>query len=433
MTRLFNRLVDSIAFWISIAILARLACIIIGVHSDIIYINYFPSKLVYEGVWDVYDYIRCTSSDTWTYYPPITYYVIGGFQFLFKSVNIGFNEWINALYLIGCNKWLLLNGNIFIFFKNLLFMKLPYVFFDCIMICSLWRYGDNIGQKKQILRLWSINPVILYGIYLVGQMDIMPATLIVLAILCIKRNNIAWAFFALSIAALFKTFALFIFLPFWLALSLSGKERIRNALILGIPCLIVVAPFYFSSRWLFINAFFPPFEPVSLDAVSNICFFLQKVIFLLLYVFILKRSFDMKRSYVNNAELRIVTSTIMALYILFFVPVHYFVWVIPVLMLCVCYELIPRWLYWLQIAMLFLYNLNSANTTTRIFAPVYPDLFCNLQGLPDIMHMYNIRWGVAMLGARLIFVAISIIMSTLLIGKFSILTFSRKYGKKNLY
>jgi hypothetical protein len=421
MGRLKVRPLDGVITWGLAAVFLRLICVFAGMHGDIFYINYFPNKLVSEGVWDIYRYIEHFTSDTLTYYPPLTYFVIGAFQFVFSRVNEGFGSWINEIAEVGLHQWLLFYGNTFMLFKNLLLMKMPYFLFDALMMFSMWKYADDIGQKKQLLRLWSVNPVILYGVYLMGQVDVMPAALAVTAVLCLKKGRNPLGMFFLSLSALLKTYAVFLFLPLFLTLSASNKERIKNLLFFTLPLAIVLGPFFLSSRWLFVSAFFPQIGSVSLDIVGRICFLTQRGVFVLLYVLILKYSLGINRPCVRDTGLKISVAVILALYTLVFVPVHYFLWAIPFLMLCVCLKFIPAWTYWLQIAALFLYALNSPNTTTRLFMPVSPQFFYGLPGLPEMMQALSIRWGYFMLAGQMVFLAICVIMVSDMMGGTSFL------------
>jgi biotin transporter BioY len=87
------------------------------------------------------------------------------------------------------------------------------------------------------------------------------------------------------------------------------------------------------------------------------------------------------------------------------------------LILGVCRGIIPEKVYWLQIALLFTYSFNSANTTTHLLMPLNPEFFGSLPGLPEIMQSFSIRWGAVMLGARLAFTALCVfIASGLVVG-----------------
>ena len=175
-----------------------------------------------------------------------------------------------------------------------------------------------------------------------------------------------------------------------------------------------------------VNSLFPVFySNFSIDIPWQI---LQKLIFMVLYASLIFFCFRLKKERIESTVLRVAITVIMIIYTLFFVPIHYFVWVIPLLIAAVCVNIIPEWLYWSQILCLFLYNLNSANTTTWLCLPINPAFFSSLPGLPDIMHGFSIRWGMIMLGARLIFTVLCLFIAMGIIGRVPSIT---KYFIKN--
>ncbi|MFH1664794.1 MAG: hypothetical protein ABIA77_01465 [Candidatus Omnitrophota bacterium] len=408
--------IRDIVLWVSVAALLRLAAMVFAAHSDVIFVNYFPSKLAYQGVFDIYRYIDLNFSGerVWSYYPPMTYYVLGAFQFLMRPFDAGFDRWIHAVYFGGLGEWLAANKGSADIFRHLFFMKLPYAFFDALCVFCVVRYMDEGRSKKRALKLWSVNPVILYGVYMFGQVDIMPAALTILSILMIKLRRIWWGFFLLSVAALFKTFPVFLILPFMIVLTRSGKELVRNLTAVAVPFIVVLLPLYLSGGKGVIGSLFPRFYVAEVTGMS--WEFIPKAVFAALYVFLLYRCVVSGKEGRDIFFPGLAVSVLMLVYTVFFVPVHYFVWVMPILIVTVCLGMVPEWVYWAQISCLFLYALNSALTTTALFAPLNPDLFLSLPGLPDIMHGLAVRWGAVMLAARMVFTAICVLVAMGLIG-----------------
>ncbi|MFH1362974.1 MAG: glycosyltransferase 87 family protein, partial [Candidatus Omnitrophota bacterium] len=387
-----------------------------------------PSKLAYSGVVDVYSYINANfpAERIWSYYPPMTHLFLGACQYILKSFNPGFYVWIQEVYTMGLGEWLITNGTSFDVLRYLFFMKLPYIIFDGVCLYSIFRYLDSNSSRKQALRLWSINPVILYGIYAFGQIDLIPAALTALAILMVKEKKTWLAFLILSIAALFKTFTIFLIVPFIIVLTDSRKDLLKNLIAAIVPFVLIFVPFCFSGGKNAINSLFPVFY---VNPSSDVLWYaVQKVIFIGFYAVLIFACFKLKKDQTGSTPLRIAIAVLMLIYILFFVPIHYFVWVIPLLITAVCVNIVPEWLYWIQIVCLFLYNLNSANTTTCLMLPIDPDFFSNLPGLPDIMHGFSIRWGAIMLGARLVFTALCLLIAMGMIGRAPAIT---KYFIKN--
>lgn len=418
-------IIDSFAFWILLAVFLRLIAMLIAVHGDFVFVNYFPGKLAHEGVLDIYRYIDVNFGEdmkfTWTYYPPLTYFVLGAFQFILRPFTHGFYQWIHAVYSAGTgvSGWLTASGVSFDFFRYLFFMKLPYLAFDGLCIFAIFQYVGDRSLRMKALKLWSVNPVILYGVYMFGQVDIMPASLAVASLLLIKRGKYWWGFLLLSAAALFKTFTVFLILPFLIVLARSRKAVLKNMTAVIIPFILVLLPLYISSRGCVMVSLFPKFYIERSAAIPWP--FVQKMIFTGLYLFLTFTCFKLRKEREGVSVLGLSISALMLVYTLFFVPVHYFVWVVPFLVIAVCLRVVPAWLYWFQIFCLFVYNLNSPKTTTALLAPVNPRFFYGLPGVPDLMHSLSIRWGAVMLGAQLVFIAVCVLIAMDLTGRTSFL------------
>ena len=406
-----------VVIWLSLAVVLRLAATFTAVHSDIVFINFFPSKFAYEGVIDIYRYIdlNFSAERVWSYYPPLTYFTLGISQAALKSFDPGFALWISEVYEGGLREWLTAHGPGIRFFRYLFFMKLPYAVFDAVCFFAIWKYLDDKKARIRALKLWSLNPVILYGVYMFGQVDIMPAALTVLSIFYTKREKFIPAVILLSCAALFKTFSIFL-LPLFIVTGVRSYRDVLNRLLLAaLPFILVLLPLVMSGGRGSVESLFPGFYLHGNGVLAGL--FVRKIIFIMLYFVIAVRCFRQRGTNEADYLLRYSIAVIMAMYVMFFVPVHYFVWVVPLLIIAVVKGIIPAWLYWGQIVCLFVYNLNSARTTTSLLAPLNPEFFYMLPGLPDLMHKFGIRWGGVMLSAQLLFVLICVIVAMEIIGQ----------------
>ncbi|MBF0494506.1 MAG: hypothetical protein HQL28_05180, partial [Candidatus Omnitrophica bacterium] len=278
------------------------------------------------------------------------------------------------------------------------------------------------------LKLWSLNPVILYGIYMMGGVDIIPAALAMLALLLMKERKIWPAFILLSAAALFKTFSLFMLLPLLVFITRGKKDLLVNLTAMAIPFAVVLLPFFFSSGYEVLGSIIPPSASGNSGALGMILPMVEKLVFVGLYLALLFGSFKLRNSSDDKAILRISIASILLLYTLLFTPVHYFVWVIPMLIAAVCLKMISMRLYMVQILCLFIFNLNSSATSFGLFMPIDPHFFSGIPGLPDIIHGFSIKWGIIMLMARMAFMAICVIMAMNVMG---LSGFRPKFGTSN--
>lgn len=405
--------IHSFWLWIFAALVLRLGLMAVTAHSDVVFLNYFPAKLAYEGVWNIYGYINANFPDDrlWSYYPPFTYFTIGAFQWLLKPLAGGFNVWIAQAYSMGLDKCLLQAGVSFEVFKYLIMMKTPYLFFDGICLgAALGLSGGEVTRSKAIA-MWALNPVVLYGVYMFGQADIMPASLAALGVLCIMRKKNTAGFALLGSAVLFKTYALFMVPPLVMLVSRTAKDAVKNmAAVILIP-VIVLWPFF---RDGVMGSLFPKFYVGTLDNPE--WFLARKVVFGVLYFSLLYGAFRKRKEAgaQENAILGVSISAVLLLYVLFFTPVHYFVWVMPLMAAAVLRGMIPGRVLWGSIVLLFIYNLNSPRTTTELLAPLDPGYFLSLPGFPDMMHAVHIPWGTVMLGSEMAFLVLCVVLAAAL-------------------
>jgi hypothetical protein len=413
--------VYSFSLWIAAAILLRVVAMFSGVHSDVIFVNYFPSKLAYEGVVNIYQYIGLNfpGEKMWSYYPPMTYFTLGLCQVVFKPFVAGFNVWIYSMYFGDIGKWLVENGATYTFFKYLFFMKLPYVVFDGICLFCVIKSLRGEDERLRGLRLWILNPVVLYGIYMFGQVDIMPAAFAALAVFFMYRGRLWQGFLLLSLGALYKTFTIFL-IPLFLVMFIRGKGRLLKNLAATIaPFIFIYLPLYVSGGKEAIYSMFPRFFQVATGDSLHFSVFIVAV-FALLYLYLMFYCFKIGKRADGDLIVKVCVAALMIVYVYsmatFPATVHHFVWVMPFLIIAVCLGIMPEWLYWLQVASLFLYNLNGPLTTTALLAPLNPGVFMKLPGLPDLMHLLLIPWGAVMLFGQVLFIALCVIIATDLMG-----------------
>lgn len=408
--------ISEIVLWIGVALLLRLTLMFTTAHSDLIFINYFPSKLAYEGVFDIYRYISLhfPVDRVWSYYPPLTYLEIGCFQWVLRPFASGFGSWIQTVYSSGLDNWLISNGSSLSVIRYIFLMKVPYLFYDALLIWALAMMIPGGPARIRGAALWALNPVLLYGIYMFGQMDIMPSAVAALGVLLLMRRQGTWGFIFLGTAALFKTFPLFMVPPLLVVTSRSPKDFLRHSFSAALPMVIVLAPLMLSGGAEVIRSLFPKFYMEG--ACQSHWLLVRKAAFAVFYILLLIGANRKREKADETAILSVAAASVMVLYVMFFAPVHYFVWAMPLLIAALCSGIIPARLYWGLITLVFVYSLNGARTTTQLFAPLDPVFFLGLPGLPDMMHNIGIRWGYVMLGAELAFTALCVMTAMALAG-----------------
>lgn len=402
--------------WMGLALAIRIFVMMFFVHGDLIFIAYFPTKLLNSGVLDIYRYIEINFPEgrIWTYYPPLAYYAVAIFQKILGLEHQGFHQWVENVFMVGVNNWMRVNTLSFAFYKYLLLMKLQYLFFDISSLFCIFLLAQGCEMRRRIMRLWVFSPVLLYGVYVFGQIDIIPTFLMLLSLVLIKKNKRGYAFFLLGVAVLFKTFTLFLFLPFLIALSETRNDFMKNAVLFSVPVACVLIPLWISSGGSVLYSMFP--RGYVREMSFGFWFSLQKIIFIFFYLLML---FSCIKKRINGEDIiipELAVAVLMLVYCMYFIPVQYFVWVTPIMFIELCRGKIPGWLFWCQIISLFIYNLNGPSTTSWLLAPINPDFFLNIPGLPDIMHLFSIRWGGVMLLSRLFFTIICVFIAMDFLG-----------------
>jgi len=205
-------------------------------HTDI-KTNYYNSHFLSQGVFNIYDFLAKNPDQAVLgefSYPPLTYWFYGLVFFPLKLLlGNGFAQWLA----MGNEAVTVPN-----LFRFLFFMKLPLFVFEFLTGWLLIKMVKGERQKERVLLFWLFNPVNLYAIVLMGQFDVVPTFLVVLALFLALEKKHSKAAISLGLGAAFKTFPL-LFLPF---LALSVKDWKNRLKIFGVgllPYLASILPF----------------------------------------------------------------------------------------------------------------------------------------------------------------------------------------------
>jgi uridine kinase len=90
----------------------------------------------------------------------------------------------------------------------------------------VWR--ANRTQSTKILALFAVSPILIAATYVHGQLDLFPSALLLIGLLCARKNNWRLAGLLIGMSAAAK-FSAFLILPFFLIFLLRNK-RYRGAL-----------------------------------------------------------------------------------------------------------------------------------------------------------------------------------------------------------
>jgi len=415
-----KNLFSSMAIFGLAGILLRAIFTPFAMHQDMLWIHMCASKMAHNAVFNIYGYIKSNfymqiAGQGINYYPPLAYFSMGSVYFIVKPIIPGLGAWFDMYSNMTAS------GNYSAYldlfkipltrlYSYISIMKAPYFVFDALCGIFLWKYFKTGADRLRAFKFWMINPVIIFGSYIFGQFDIAIAFFLLAALFMIKKGRSYLAMFIIGSAALLKSTPLLLILPLSIILGDDIKKIVRLFGIAVFPIIAVMAPFYFLTGNYMISAIFPNFlGKGGASPIDTIEFAIGKIIFIISYIIILVRIVTKKY---RNDEIyieawRYMLGILLASYFILFTPIHYFQWVIPLLIIGIVSGKIPKDVYILQVVCIFVYAICSRPLSAQLFLSLNPDYFYNLKSLPEYMNQF-MKWGIVMRSARFIFYCCSL-------------------------
>lgn len=205
-------------------------------HPDLKIIT-FLSQFLTQGVGNIYQFIATHPDQSHLgpfVYPPLAYFFLGlVFPVLKLLAGPSFTQWLAM-------------GNDAVaiphIFRFLFLIKLPLILVHLTAGFYLAKLVLGYRAQKLALLVWFFNPVSIYVIGLMGQIDIWPVLATILAVMWSKDKPYLAAL-ALGIGAAFKTYPLLL-LPF-LALLSSRKNFTSLAIFVTglLPFIVSILPY----------------------------------------------------------------------------------------------------------------------------------------------------------------------------------------------
>ncbi|HUV71501.1 MAG TPA: glycosyltransferase family 87 protein [Clostridia bacterium] len=367
----FKKISPKLFFLFLLALLLRLALMLTTLHPDLWAISFAEHLFAYKGVINIYDYlgelpqtailVKNYGQNFFTY-PPLAYFTLGIFGWLLKPLfNADFftNLAVNLPTILE-NRYLA--GHLFL-------TKLPYLFFDMGILVLLRKLFDEPRKKFLATILWLFNPLLFYTAYMIGQFDIIPVFLTLLAVFLVRKKRPFWAAFLLGIGGAYKMFPL-LFLPFLAVVQGKNLKRTLFLLLTGfLPYFFSILPFLNSVNFR---------QTVLLSNQSQKMLFARIPVsgaeylslFVVLYLFLLGLAVMKKGE---------IWRWFLAVLLIFFALTHYhpqwFLWISPFLIIFwaehrrLAIFPISLFLGWLLLTLFFEPSLSVA-----LFAPVIPSL-----------------------------------------------------------
>lgn len=228
-----------------LAILIRLLSMPFFYHPDI-KSQHFHFHFFSTGVFNIYEFIS-KNKDTLGYkdtfnYLPLTYYTFGLSQAISKPI-LG-----NDFYL-WLNDWGENRNNHANIIYYMFILKIPYLILDIGLGFLLLK----IFKNSKIFYFWLFNPISIYLIYILGNFDILPTFLTVLAFYFLKKEKLLFSYLSIGVAIALKLYPA-IFVPFiFLYNPKDILKHLKYCWFSLLPIIITVFPFINQSS--FVNSF----------------------------------------------------------------------------------------------------------------------------------------------------------------------------------
>ena len=366
----------SITFILIFGVLVRLFLAFSTFHSDV-QPFYFAGETIAKGnVFNFYDYLGNLPSNDPTLkiyptylfnYPPLVYFFLGPVNYF---MSLPFGRELMHSFIFDLPHLL---GNLQLNFL-LLMLKLPYLVFDLGVALLLYKFFEKPKNKFLAFTIWMFNPINLYSTYMMGQFDVIPTFLTVLALyLAVKKNKYFLSALFLGLGASFKIFPFLFLVPLALMKD-KWWDRIR---IIGIGVLtyvITILPFINSSGFRSTalvagQTTKSMYASLPISGGESIILFPFLILFFYLVFFFKK------------ADLTKLWSRFFIIILLFFVFTHthpqWFLWLTPFLVIDLVKSRFNHWpliilafLSWLGLVTLF-----DPGLSVWLFSPLQPTLY----------------------------------------------------------
>lgn len=266
-------------------------------------------------------------------------------------------------------------------YRTLFLLKLPYLFFDLACVWLLYRLGTGRSKSSSLVKLWWLNPILIFAVYVFGRHEVVALFFVLLSIYLTQRGRRMWGLLALGVAIALRYYAIFL-LPFYvLSFETSWKKWLLAAL-----CGLAV----WGGVNLLVWGTTGSTEALRLTSLSHGDYLLAMkfqiadwdnlYIFPLLYcLLVLHRLYN--RAYGLESLRRYSLVALLLLFALSYSgqSPHYWTWFLPFLVLEMAEDRRFLPLHLAQAACLLGYSfIGGRSTAGYLFAPLAPDFFWSL-------------------------------------------------------
>lgn len=391
-----------------LAFTIRLILMPISTHSDLFFINAFPNLLASQGVFDVYSFIRDNiPSAPFSYYPPLTYFTFGLFQFIYQFFSTSFSPWMaNLLDLYTTN----FQGQAADFIRaapnahitrDLFLAKLPYLIFDLAAVWVLLRFIKKRFLSKTAIIIWLFNPASLYAVYMVGQFELIPAFFVLLGFLLLTKNT-NLGVLMLGIAAAYKNYAFLFILPTVLIYGHTWRQRTRLLAISLAPYLIFLIPTFATNAKEAIFSLVPKVYLGYRKPLEGWPLYSQIIKYILL-TFSLMATLALSSTLKLKDKWHASVGISLAMVLLVFalaprISFHYLLWTTPLVVLWFKRSKVTTAIIAVQAMTLASYKLLANHLQAGLFAPISPDYAASIVPINQLIDKIIPYWLISGFG-----------------------------------
>jgi len=380
------------------AVVIRILLMPISVHPDLFFINTFPNLLLSDKIFNIALYFDQNLPDKeYTYYLPLTYYFFAAFQFINGLLSNTYSPWMHDLLehlVTGKSAYpvdFIKSAPNPHLFKDIFLAKVPYLIFDIAVVIVFFKSVKNLKVAKTMILIWLFNPVLIYGVYIMGQFEIIPSFFILLGFI-LMRKNLQLGIISLGIAAAFKSYAILLIIPVALIYGHSFIDRLKLLILGSLPYIIFLIPTLFSSADQVIYSFLPkvylhyrkPIEGWSLYSQTVKYTFLSLS---LLLIYFLAYFLKIKDKYKLTLGLGL-TSFLLVYALAPRISFHYLLWEVPLIVLFFKNSKTIVTLIVVQAISLASYKLLANHLQAGLFAPLNPNLFSSIPPFNDLVNQF---------------------------------------------
>ncbi len=236
---------------VCLGVLLRISLSLTTYHSDLGAFAQASKAIAGDGKWfSFYDTMLTPKIDTVFNYQPLAYLIPSVFYLPFRGIVLSTGD------LIKNHGWVLANSS---WFNPLLLLyKYPMILADLAFLWLLPKFFSSKREKTLATLLWAFNPLAIFVSSMMGQVDIIIALFLTLALYYYQKDRPFFSIILISLSALIKPAGLILIPVLALHYFVTKKKVLRSLLLAGTGLtvyLLGILPYLGSSAYRYYALF----------------------------------------------------------------------------------------------------------------------------------------------------------------------------------